>query len=78
MLMGAAVMGGRSKQLRTKIQVAMFKPALTKVRFFGHSDADVLEQKEITGRFNKIDKDHGGTLDEQEIGNLIISLGAVK
>eukprot|EP01052_Picozoa_sp_SAG31_P013647 SAG31_NODE_826_length_11751_cov_4.887659_3_plen_377_part_00 len=64
-----------SETLRTKIQVKLFKPALTKVRFFGHSDADAEETREIRASFDKIDKDGGGTLDEDEIGHLIASLG---
>ena len=64
-----------SEDLRLQVKEKIFLPALEKVGFFGHSEAQRLERISLHAKFNEIDKDGGGSLDVDEIQELMKRLG---
>jgi len=64
-----------SEPLKRRIKIALFKPALINVKMLGWAKDSIAEAKRVEELFNETDEDGGGTLDHEEIANLVKSLG---
>ena len=59
-----------SDELKKDTKLALFTPALQRVKMFGYSKEDEREKEKVHIMFKKTDTDGGGFLDKQEIGGL--------
>jgi hypothetical protein len=60
-----------SPALRREIRVAMYRPALMRVRLFGRAPQDVKHMALMRKLFEEIDEDNSQTLNEHEIRQLM-------
>ena len=59
-----------SDELKKDTKLALFTPALQRVKMFGYSKEDEREKEKVHAMFKKTDTDGGGFLDKGEIGGL--------
>lgn len=63
-----------SGPLRKELRVTLFEPIVKKLKMFGWNTSKV-DDKDLRALFDEIDADGGGTLDEEEMKELIIGMG---
>eukprot|EP01052_Picozoa_sp_SAG31_P014893 SAG31_NODE_941_length_10868_cov_9.232241_2_plen_701_part_00 len=63
-----------SGPLRKELRVTLFEPIVKKLKMFGWNTSQVAD-KDLKALFDEIDADGGGTLDADEMKELIIGLG---
>ena len=63
-----------SGPLRKELRISMFQPIVEKLKMFGWNQSRIT-LKELKALFDEIDSDGGGSLDREELKELVINLG---
>lgn len=65
---------GLSTEIKENISIAMFKPVLKSVHFFGHSESETRELEVCKQLFRTADVEANGALDHEEVKKMVMSV----